>query len=47
MKGLRTELAALERKMLLELAPLQEAQKEELPQEIQIPPKARAATMRL
>ena len=46
LKGLKTELAALDRKIQLELAPPQEVPKEETAQEIQKPPEIRTA-MRL
>ena len=41
--GLKTELAALDRKIQLELAPPQEAPKEETLQEIPKPPEPRSA----
>lgn len=47
LKGLKTELAALDRKIQLELAPLQEMPKEETAQENQKSPEIRTAAMRL
>lgn len=47
LKGLKTELAALDRKIQLELAPPQEMPKEETAQENQKSPEIRTAAMRL
>ena len=47
LKGLKTELAALDRKIQLELAPPQEVPKEETAQEIQKPSEIRTVAMRL
>lgn len=47
LKGLKTELAALDRKIQLELAPPQEMPKEETAQESQKSPEIRTAAMRL
>ena len=47
LKGLKTELAALDRKIQLELAPPHEMPKEETVQENQKSPEIRTAAMRL
>lgn len=47
LKGLKTELAALDRKIQLELAPPQEIPKEGTAQENQKSPEIRTAAMRL